>query len=183
MLRIKLQHVILGTYTRNPCFTSLLGYLPTITRKLLTFSKDFYFFQLLLPKQQIHLVQNLPLPLRITQRSSLSENTPGTLDSCLPSDTHQKDVYKNNQEVQAMTNACHMSPFSPKTCFFLGRSPQTPPLSVLRTGSCCLLVTSLVPRRNHCSPSAENWACPVTVGTLLPHNYLNQLVCFFYNIQ
>lgn len=39
-----------------------------------------------------------------------------------------------------MTKACHMSPFFLPNLFFLRVSPQTPPLPVLRTGSCCLLM-------------------------------------------
>ena len=47
---------------------------------------------------------------------------------------------------------------------------------MLHTGSCRPIMASLVPSWNHCSWWAENWAYPITVGTPLPHHYLNQLI-------
>lgn len=68
--------------------------------------------------QQTHLDQNLPLPLKITQRNSLSENIPETPDSCLPSHAYQKEVYKEQLgSLDYDKSMSYVTLFSPKPVF------------------------------------------------------------------
>lgn len=100
-----------------PLITSLLDYLPQIshTRKLLAFTM--YFIS---SNCYSHLVQNLPLPLKITQGNSLSENTPETPDSCAYLVMHQKDAYKEQLESLGYDKCMSCHPFILKLVSFLG---------------------------------------------------------------